>query len=260
METYHLTWASDGRRPMFPDEALRRRVLLTLTRVAGRELVLFYLADEHLHAVLAADRARAGRLAQAVFLALNPLLPVPLEPARIRPVEGRSHLEWLVRYVLTQGEHHGLAHHPALWSGSCFQDLVGARYLEGLSFQLARHLPRFRLRDALSIVGLPRSPIVPASDEAIFAAGVVRLAAAGTSAASVGPVLRGSSSTVVRVRIAAVHVGRAAGFSTADLAHVLGVTPRSVRYHRRADACRPLMRAIRIRLALEDAVERPESR
>lgn len=254
MMGYHLTLASDGRRPLFPDEASRRGALRALARIAGRELTLFNLIDEHLHAVVDSNRRRAGRLAQAMFKALSPIVAVRLEPARVRHVESRRHLEHLVRYVLMQGPHHGLPHHPALWSGSCFQDLVGARLIEGLRLQVGRLLPRFRLREVLAMVGLARMPIEPASNDAIFRAGVVRLAEAAATAAAVGPGLHGKSAGVMRAKKVSAQIGMAAGFSTVDLARALGVSARTVRRLSRAEASEPLARAIRVRLTLESAV------
>jgi hypothetical protein len=86
---------------------------------------------------------------------LRPLAAAPVEPARVREVDTRAHLEWLVRYVLTQGPHHGVAGHPALASGSCFQDLVAARRVDGLRLRIAEALPRLRRRTLYEAVGLP---------------------------------------------------------------------------------------------------------
>lgn len=110
--------------------------------------MLFCIVDDHLHVVLLCEAQQAGVLSRELLLALRPLTGPNLAPAFVRPVEGRGHLEWLVRYVLEQPTKHGLPGHPALWPGSCFPDLVGARRLPGLSLRLrlSEALPRFRLR------------------------------------------------------------------------------------------------------------------
>jgi hypothetical protein len=38
-----------------------------------------------------------------------------------------------VTYLLKQPVKHGLDVHPALWTGSCFLDLIGARLIPGFS-------------------------------------------------------------------------------------------------------------------------------
>jgi REP element-mobilizing transposase RayT len=140
MNIWHLTYASDGRNPLFPDEVACRKAVRVLGRVAGTSTVLFSIVDDHLHLVLWCDRQRRGRLARALVQALRQVAPVPVESARVRAVENRSHMKWLVDYVLSQTIHHGIPSHPALWSGSCFPDLIGARQVPGLDLQLRRAL------------------------------------------------------------------------------------------------------------------------
>ncbi len=87
MHIWHLTYASDGRNPLFPDEVACRKAVLVLGRVAGTSTVLFSIVDDHLHLVLWCDRQRRGRLARAVVQALRQVAPVPVEPARVRALE-----------------------------------------------------------------------------------------------------------------------------------------------------------------------------
>ena len=69
----------------------------------------------------------------SLALGLQPLAAAPMAPAHVSPVNDRGHLASLVRYVLDQTTHHELQNvaHPALWRGSSFADIVGARIRPG---------------------------------------------------------------------------------------------------------------------------------
>jgi hypothetical protein len=103
-------------------------------------------------------------------------LGVPLLSAHVSPVATRAHAEWLVRYTLGQGEHHGIDVDPATSPGSWFADLVGARRLGGLSLRLGDLLPRFRAREAYLMVGLPMSELSPADDAIVARLGLAVVA------------------------------------------------------------------------------------
>lgn len=162
MRSWQLRFSSEGRTSLFPGEAERRRAVQTLARVAGTWIVSFSIADEHAHLIVLGDQDRIGRLRRNLSLALGAASSEPLDPSWARPFTSRAHLQSTFEYQLTQVDHHGLPAHPALWSGSVFQDLIGARVLDGLQLKLREALPRYRVRDALSAVGLPREPIEPA--------------------------------------------------------------------------------------------------
>ncbi len=251
---WHLTFASDGRLPLFAEEALRLQALHRLAAIAGREAALFSIVDDHLHALLSGGHDRIGRLKRSLFRALRPIASASLEPARVRSVQSRAHLRWLLRYLLTQCQHHGLQEHDALYSGGCFQDLVGARLVDGLDLQIRALLPRFRLRDAFLAVGLPPRQLSPADAASVRAAGSARLAAAAAHATAADPRLRGSHATVVRARRAAAQLGRQAGMSSGDLAEVLHVSLRSVQDYAAACPHGATVRAVRVRLALENLI------
>jgi hypothetical protein len=251
---WHLTFASDGRLPLFAEEALRLRALHRLAAIAGQEAALFSIVDDHLHALLAGDRRRIARLGGSLFRALRPIADASLEPARIRPVQSRAHLQWLLRYLLTQCRHHGLQEHDALYSGSCFQDLVGARLVDGLDLQIRVLLPRFRLRDAYLAVGLPPRQLSPADAASVRAAGSARLAAAAAYAVAADPCLPGSQATVVRARRAAAQLGRQAGMPSGSLAEELRIALRSVQNYAATCPDDAAVRAVRMRLALENLV------
>ena len=163
MHPWHITWATESRHPMFPDEAARLAAVHKLVELARAELVLFCIVDEHVHLVILCDLSTARRRARAVTRALRRLAAVRVDPARIRPVNDRRHMENVLGYVLTQPDHHGLPIHSALWTGGCLPDLVGARFIPGLDLRITAALPRFRKSEALHKVGLPSRPLLPAA-------------------------------------------------------------------------------------------------
>jgi REP element-mobilizing transposase RayT len=253
MSLYHLTLATDGRNPLCKNEEERRFTVRVVARIARLELVLFCVVDEHLHAVVWGVLQRIGQLRSALTRCLQARLQVPLQRSDLREVKTRAHLEWLVRYLVTQPNHHGLAVPPALWTGSCFQDLVGARAIDGLELRTREALPRITLANVCGMVGLKRVP-EPAPNETIRAAGATKLLEAATAAFCAGPTLAGRSALESRVRDTVTVLGTEAGISTADLAWVLKCTPGAVRRHRSASVDTAAVRAVRVRLALEREV------
>ncbi len=252
MEPIQLTFASTTRHALFPEEWRSREALHVIGRVVGGRVVLFALVDDHLHVVLLCERAETGIHARALLLALRPVAAVELAPAHVSEVRGRAHLEWLVRYLLEQPAHHGVPVHPALTTGSCFPDLVGARCVPGLALQLGAALPRYRLRDAYAIVGLPLERLEPASDDQIRALGARRLVEAAAFAGAAGPDL-GLGDVSVTVRRVAAHLALQAGLHLDELAHAMGTTRDATRKMGRRDAAPELVAATRMRIALDAA-------
>lgn len=251
---WHLTLSAEGRHALFPSEERRRAAVRALSRVAADRLLLFCVVDDHVHLVVQGERAAAGLLARALSRSLQPISAGGLQPAHIREVSGRSHLEGLVRYLLTQPARHGLDVRPALWSGSCFADLVGARHVApGLGARLSEALPRYRLRAAYAAVGLPEAPLVPATDAELRAAGATALVRAAGSVLAVGPALLGKAAPVVLARRAAVILASTAGIHTEEIAWALGQPPRSVRRLAEVPVPPAVLAALRLRLALEAA-------
>ncbi len=258
MQTWQMRFSAEGRPTLFPDESLRRDAVRTVGRICGGIVVLLSIVDDHLHLLLLCDRARVGRVAHDLLLALRPLAPPELEPPWLRPVSGRHHLESLVEYLLTQVPHHGLPQHPALYTGNGFVDLVGARAVDGLQLRLAEALPRYRQRAAYEAVGLPATPLAPAGATEIRAAGANRLAEAAKAALCVGPELRGRALPVVRARLAAVQLAREADLRSRDLVEPLGIGQRAVQMAARRSPREGDVQAVRLRLALEMAVGRAQ--
>lgn len=253
MTPWHLTMATDGRLPLAPTEDERRAIVRAIVRLAGPQLALFSVVDDHLHLVVLATRDEVGRLARALLLGLRPLCRASLEPARIRPVESRGHASWLAQhYIAVQPLKHGLPDHPALYSGSCFQDLVGARL--GPTLRVVELLPRFRLRDVFSEVGLPAEPIAPPDPSQIRALGAARVVLAAAAAACAPPGLDGRTALVVSARRAAAQLAEESDIGRAETGFALGLSPSGLRKLLKAPVDAALCRAARLRLGLEVAV------
>lgn len=265
MHVWHLTWSTASRHPIAAQEADRRALVRLLGRIAGDSVALFCIADDHLHVVLFCTEAVRGRIAQALSLALAAACSETVCPAHTRRVEERSHLAWLANhYILGQPIKHGLASHPALWSGSCFPDLAGARVIPGLRLRIFEALPRWRLGDAFVAVGLPRVPLIPTGDALARGLGATRVVAGVASACAGDAGLRGKGDCESLGRLAAARICSAATISTGEIAFSLGITPQAVnRLIRRAADAGPeaagpdldrLAAAARLHLALEQVV------
>lgn len=252
---WHLGLEADDRLALFQSEEKLRLAVRTLARIAGKACLLFCIVDDHVHVVVYCDRERAGRLARAILLALRVHAAVPFKPqVYIRHVENRHHLTRLVSYSLEQPSHHKLPVHPVLWTGSCLSDLIGARSIGALGVPLTRVLPRFKLADAMPLVGLEPRDVVAADDRTMREAGAARLAMAAAAALSADPKLQGHRKEVEEARAAAAVLAKTAGIATRETASALDVAMRTVQ---RLSASQPptaVLGAVRVRLALENAV------
>ena len=255
MEAQHVTIATVERMALCSSDEDRACAAACVARVCARHAPLFCASDDHLHAVVLVDRGRAGRLAAWLSHSLRDTLGARLQPARIRPVEGRRHLHNLVRYVLDQTDHHELstACHPALWPGSSFQDLVGARLLRGFDSTLLREaLPRVRLAEVFAAVRLPvvepvRDPLELHIRDWVVAA-----------EAAVGVPLRGRNATAAVARRLVAAWARAQGLPSGLAAEHLRCTARAVRFAWREPVDERLARAAAMQLAIRQAVLRPQ--
>ncbi len=261
LKTTHLTFVTHGRQPIAPDEAGRRALVRVIIERAGRSLVCFCVVDEHVHVVFLSAPERTGILARALLFGIRGAASVPVHPAHVQPVVRRTHAEWLVTYVLTQTDHHGLREHAALWSGSCFADLVGARCVDGwVTSTIAAALPRWRMRSAYSAVGLPTVELEPMDLASVRGAGAARVVAAVASALAVGPELSGNAAGTALARRAAAKLAAEAGIQAGEVAEVLGLTVDSATRAAGRPVEERVLRAARIRLSLEDAVARLSAR
>jgi len=246
--------SSRNRLPLFPTDLSQRRAVRCLARIVGDRLVLFGLVHEHGHPVAFATDRETGMLKRSLRVALGRVARQPIEKVWAEPVNGRSHMRALLRYVLDQPRHHGLPDHPALWSGSCFLDLVGARRVSGLALRLEEALPGLRLAELHEMVGLSPRPILPAGDDLVRELGASRLVAATAAALALVPPLRGVGRETVAARRLAVKIGRGAGIGWADLRRVLPVSDATLFRSGSGRSEDDLERAVRCRLALEERV------
>lgn len=260
MEVWHLTFSTDGRFPLFTDEEMRRRAIRKLGFIAGGELLLYCIVDDHLHLVLLCAAGRKGRICSALLRSFRLMGAEKALPAHQRPVENRSHLNWLLRYTVQQVSHHGVDAHPATWSGSCFQDLVGARVLTGFRPRIKQLLPRLNTLAVMEMVGLPSRPIVPAGEDVLRLAGVEGLVEAAGNALAVGPELRGKTAPVVAAKRAVAQAAALASLPSSDVARALGMPQRGVGFLRLGPAEAAIQKAMRIRISLHRAIHREHRR
>ncbi len=258
MQLWHLSFASTNRLPLFSTEASRRMAVRALARTAPCELVIFSVVDEHLHLVSIGDAARTRRLRQALHRRLQRIAAVPLAPSWSGPVRNRKQLLTLVHYHLSQVARHAVqGAHPALWSGSCFQDLVGARHLSGLKLQLSAVLPREQIVPrACDAVGLPRWALTPVAVGTLGTLGMGQIREAAAAAAAVAPGLQSGSREAALARRVAAHLGVAARISRREVRRTLGLSRQGLAAALARDAPGALVLATRLRLALQREVAR----
>lgn len=256
MDIQHITLTAqrDSRLPLFSTPSAYREALHRLGAVCAGCLALFALVAEHLHLITPRSRAFAGRLAQAVQRTLSPVVATPFAESHIRGVESRSHMRWLVEYNLLQPVKHGMPGHPALWIGSCFHEIVGARRIDGLPLCIGDVLPSFSQDRALEIVGLSQQ-VVPASREMLRTAGAERLAAATAEAFALAPGLGGMTSAARRARRTVVAIADRVGIAAGEIARVLGIGSQSVRRIRQRPEDRDSMLVVARRISLEQQVQ-----
>ncbi len=254
MQLWHLTLSARTRHALFPSEALRLLAVHKLIQACGDALVVFCVADDHLHWVVLCDVRRRADIARAVKLVVAGLSPVETKPVHFEPVHGRNHMMTLLRYVLRQPEHHGLPGHSALWVGSCFSDLVGARWVPGLRLRLFDVLPRCTVADVFEALGLDRHQLRPVPVGELRAVGVQALVGAAAAACGAPSELRGKRTAVVRARRAACSLAREAGIPTREVSWALGVHPGNARKLLTSPVSPEALLATRVWLALERVV------
>jgi hypothetical protein len=207
MSTHHMTVSTVGRLTLARSESEQRSLVRAFTRAGRERLLAFDLVDDHAHAAITGERPRM--VARDLRRSLAVVRPdLKLDTPHLKLVDSRRYLRWLLTYLLVQPAKHGLEAHPALWTGSCFQDLVGARLLTGFSVApLRAALPRLRLRDLFNDVGLENVQLRPASDDLLRRSGAGRLADLAAGVYAVDPEFAGRSSLVVAARALAAAPG-----------------------------------------------------
>lgn len=260
MRPWQIRLSTDGRHPMFPREPERRQAVRVLVHTAGRETALFGIVDDHVHVVLYCDRPTVTWRARSLCRVLRGRSAVEIAPSHISAVNSRGHMATLVGYILNQTGHHGLPVHPALWTGSCFPDIIGARALPGLDLQLFRALPRLQPWEICQEVGLDLRDLQPMGLDEIRSLGAARILAASSAVLAVGPGLEHQDRSCHLVRALVAQTGLAANLSVSEMGWVLGCTIRHVSRLDLAPISEPQLRCVRVRLALEEAVARQQAR
>lgn len=257
MDICHLTFtaARRSRLPLFPDQHYYLEALHRLGAIASGCLALFAIIAEHLHLVALLSRLAAGRFAQLMILTLRPVVTTPLAPSFPTMVESRSHMRWLLRYLLEQPKQHGMPGHPALWVGSCFPDLVGARQVSGLSLCIDRALPDYSDAAALRILGLPGTEVPPAHREMLRAAGCERLKQAAAAAFAVDETLRGNRPATVLARRATAQLAARVGLPLRDVSRAMSERSPNTAYRlTRPDVGMRALMTVARRVGLENLV------
>lgn len=251
--TWHLTLASTGRRPLASDPAQRLRLLRRLSAIAGPDLLLFHLVDDHAHVVLETNRTEAGGYARRIAQAWAHARAARLEPTHFREVEDRAHLLGLVEYVLRQSVRHGLHGHPADAAGSCFWDLVDLRDLPGFHpGALRAALPRLKDARIWSAVGLDGPPPGADPDVLLGGLGLEGLLAAAGDALACDPMGGATEDVWARAVVASVSAG--SGLRSEAVARSLGWSERSQRRLRSMEVPQPVRARILNLAALRLAV------
>lgn len=221
--------------------------------VAGPAAILFAVVDDHVHVVLVGELAQLIRVKTGLSRAFNARSVVRFDPPFVREVTTRAHLLSLVRYCLTQAEHHGIAGHPAVATGSCFADLVGARRVPGLSLPLSAVLPRLQRRELYEAVGFA-GEIAPASPDALARLGAEGLCELVAATMCLPPGLRGNTGRVADARRLVARLAAAAGMRPTEAARALEITPTAAARLGERPVEAGLEQAAHQRLALELAV------
>jgi hypothetical protein len=254
MQLWHLNIASRTRHALFPSEALRLQAVTKLVSICGNTMVLFCIVDDHLHWVVLCDRCQCSTIARAAKLAVAALTSTATKSVHIEPVNGRNHLETLRSYILLQTIRHGLPGHPALWSGSCFPDLVGARWIPELRLRLQDVLPRCTQADLCRDLALPLRQLEPSELTELRTGGASSLVAAAAAACGATPELRGKRRETVRARRVACSLARAVDMPLREVAWALGIHPGNARKLLTTPVEPEALLATRRRITLEQVV------
>lgn len=256
MNLYHLIYASIGRLPFFTSANGYHSAIRALAKVSKNRIVAFAVMDDHIHVVLFEDSGAERHRAKALLQALSPLTSVGIERAHIVPIESRIHMHRELMYMLRQPSHHKLKGHEALWRGSCFPDLVGARYVEGLQLQVEKALPRFNVGQILGAMGVQKKHIIPLENAEIKGVGLSRFIDCAIDALCAPSPLSGKSYQTIGARAAVCQLAHAAGFKPAEVADSLNISRQSFYSALKRTVASEAIQSIRVRLNLENSKNR----
>lgn len=250
MEQWHVTLSSTHRKTLFPLEHMLRAAVLVIDRVVGDVVLLFCVTDNHVHVwmLVAGDRVRyiGGLLRRS----LRRVTEVPIDVVDCRPVATRGHELNMVDYLLGQLGHHGIDAFPPRWAGCCYQDLIGARRLDGFRPRIRQYLPRLHRADLDRVVGIEPDSLGEAAPADVRRAGPEAVVDAAARALAVGPELLGRPRRVTTARRAACHVATEARIRQIDIAQALALPPRTVRRLVSEPVAPELLSATRLQIAI----------
>jgi hypothetical protein len=179
---HHVMLRLHDGRTIARTAAERREVAAIVDEQGGpRGLLVFRLADSHLHVLLATDTCGASAFANYAACALGWRVThrVPFDRARVRAVADQHHLKSAFRYILRQEQHHGTALDPE-HEASSVPDLVGLRVPALDPWRSLRTLlPRVTRAQVLETIGwalLDRWPLLfePLAEAVIACRGSLR--------------------------------------------------------------------------------------
>ena len=251
MDAWQLVFHSPRRSPFPRDRYTVRRLVRVIVRVVGGTLLAFHISDTHVHVLVLADRDRAGRLAQALGLALAAATAGALPPAAITPIQDADHLRAAFEYVVCNDEKHGVVPDP--WrENSNLPNLLGARRVAVTTVGAVRdHLPRVAGTHLRKLAGWIDLPLVAATPE------IVRAHLLDAAAAAVArPDLRSRHGDVRRVITAACQLAADVGLGAEETAAILEIGPSTVFRKRVVEPANALCVAA-LRLQLQVRVARP---
>lgn len=250
MNAWQLVFHSPRRSPFPRDRHTVRRLVRVIVRVVGGALLAFHISDTHVHVLVLADRDRAGRLAQAVGLALAAATAGALPPAAITPIQNADHLRAAFEYVVCNDEKHGVVPDP--WrENSNLPDLLGARRVASSTVGAVRdHLPRIAGAHLRKLAGWIDLPLVVATPE-LVREHVVDAAASVVARADLGS----RQGDVRRVITAACQLARDAGIGGDETASLLGIGTTTAFRKRAAEPANALcVAALRLQLQVRVAL------
>ena len=248
-----LTLHTGSRMPVATDQRFTCRLVQTIGRLLGDQVLLFCVVDDHIHLTLQGETAVVRRQGSKLVRSLRQRSGLDLAPPHISPVEERRHLHSLIGYYARQTVRHGLPGHPAAWPGSCLADLVDVRATPGFDrLAIRRALPRLQVEAVLEVVALGREAVAPASDEVLFRAGPIGVRDAAMAA----------QCTVVGARTSLQHAANAAAaqllteadYGSRAIARALGVSQRAVRDMRSREVDGEVRQRIRRRVTFDRCV------
>jgi hypothetical protein len=221
-----------------------RRVLARTVLTVGRELpiVAFLWGDTHGHMAVAAGQSVAAEAARRIESALKQVLrlPVPFAPVELTPIRDVWHMKNVVRYLFTQGEHHGFDGDP-LREASSFPDALGMRTVGVETARtLKAALPRMNRAGLLAMVDLVDPDCAARWDGDWLEA---------VAAAACRPGGRGKHRDAITARAALVRLALAS-FSPREIRDRLGVSGAAYRRLLEVEPAAAVVRAVRQQLVL----------